>query len=136
MAKLRSFIDTRIDASSYHIEVGKILKNLFPAFTLWQEYSMETKENKDGSMYRVDWFIKELNLAIEVDGQHHYVPINYENNEEKALDDFYKRIALDSVKDKIATVNGWYILHIPYWLCQRPDIIRSKILQILSKEDE
>ena len=43
------------------------IKQAFPQFKFYDQYSVHC----NGKYYRIDTYIKELNVAIEVDGNHH-----------------------------------------------------------------
>ncbi|MBE7691143.1 antA/AntB antirepressor family protein [Tenacibaculum piscium] len=53
----------------------EIVENLFSEYTICSQYSVF------GGEYRIDWYIPELNLAVEFDENHHL------NSENKRLDE-------------------------------------------------
>ena len=102
-------------SSKYHKEVKKILKKLFPHYQIKEEVSMKVKgvtENKDAAKLHVDLFIKGLNIAVEVDGQHHYEVIDYGDGQGQV--NLERRKFLDNLKDDIAYENGWTMVRIPF----------------------
>ena len=65
--------------------------------------------------FRFDAFIEELNLAIEYDGEHHFIPIDFGNEGEEIAYEKFKRIQYrDSFKNKYCEENGINLLRIPY----------------------
>lgn len=61
---------------------------------------------------RFDFYIPELNLLIEFQGQHHYHPIN-KYPRAKAV--HLKTVMHDNIKRKFCNDNGILLLEIPYW---------------------
>jgi len=62
--------------------------------------------------YKVDIFIPLLNLAIEIDGEHHYKVIAYDKDLEKAQSKLERRRMLDRRKDYYASLLGWELVRI------------------------
>ncbi len=132
--KKRSFYNNQENASSYHCAVGIILKQLFPGCTLLQEMTLGQKQVTDyrAAYYHVDWFVKELNLAVEVDGEFHYDPIAFSDDYEKALSQYCHRAYLDLTKNRIIQELGWHLVRIPYWIVDNPTLVKKTILDVLS----
>lgn len=101
-------------ASSYLNEVLKILTKNFPGMEMELEKSMyvEGRTPRKARFYKVDIFIPLIRLAIEVDGEHHFKPIDYEKNPAKAQSKFERRQMLDRLKDYYAQLNGWHMLRL------------------------
>jgi len=76
------------------------LKQLLPFFTVHTEYSLSNFENcpKNCRRLRIDIYIPDFKLAIEIDGEHHHEIVVY-NNPDKAVVAFEKRKVLDMRKD-------------------------------------
>lgn len=65
---------------------------------------------------RFDFYLPEYNLAIEYDGEAHYIPIDFAGKgEEWALDNLNKTKYRDKLKDKYCEDNNIKLLRIPYW---------------------
>ena len=65
--------------------------------------------------FRFDLYIKELNLAIEYDGEGHYIPIDWGGEGEViARQKFKKALYRDMMKNKFCKENGIHLLRIPY----------------------
>lgn len=72
----------------------------------------------------VDFFIPELNLVIEYDGEHHFRPIEYFSkftNSEKVKQS-------DILKENYCNDNSIYLLRIPFWEYHNIEKIINKIL--------
>lgn len=53
-------------------EIGLMIYNIFDGFTILQEYSFSKLLSNKGKKLKVDFFIKELNIAIEIDEKSHF----------------------------------------------------------------
>ncbi len=62
--------------------------------------------------YRYDFYIQSLNLIIEFDGQHHFMPVKSWGGE--AYQNGIKE--RDSIKNEYAVANGINLLRIPFWV--------------------
>ena len=60
---------------------------------------------------RLDFYIEDINLAIEYDGQQHYKPIEKFGGQEE----FEKTIYRDKLKDKYCNDNNIQLIRIPYY---------------------
>jgi very-short-patch-repair endonuclease len=60
-----------------------------------------------GGEYEVDLFIKDLNIAIEIDGPQHFLPI-FGN------DVLQKNIKYDSVKNGLLLSKGYFVIRVKY----------------------
>jgi very-short-patch-repair endonuclease len=102
-------------ASKYHVEVGEHLRKIFPLYTIKEEVSMYidgvTKDRRAKKLH-VDWFVRELCIAVEVDGQHHYQSVDYGDGLGEV--NLERRQYLDRLKDSIAYENDWLMIRIPY----------------------
>lgn len=72
-----------------------------------KEYVIKTNEK----MLRLDFYIEDINLAIEYDGQQHYKPIEKFGGQEE----FEKTIYRDGLKDKYCNDNNIQLIRIPYY---------------------
>lgn len=91
--------------------ISDFLKN--ENFVFKREYYMSGMYNRyTKKLLFFDFFIPELNLAIEYDGEHHFKPI-YGNDKLVMM----KRN--DTTKDAFCKKNKIHLLRIPYWMCGR-----------------
>jgi hypothetical protein len=129
--KARMFGNKASNASKYHVMVGNILRELFPTATILQEYSMANGKttNPKASKLHVDYFIPMLNLAIEVDGEHHYEVVEYGKKDNEGFVRFEQRYKLDNIKNMIAEENGWTLVRIKYTFADDKEKIKQMIME-------
>ena len=132
--KGRTFSSTQSNASKYHKAVGNILRQLFPAATIYQEYSMANGKNVSplASRLHVDYFIPLYKLAIEVDGEHHYEVVEYGVKDKDAFARYENRYRLDNIKNDISEENGWIMLRIKYTDIKDKEKIIKKIMEAIT----
>jgi len=88
--------DTR-KRSKYHIRARKLLKDIFNSYRILEEVKLPgSSETHKKSVLYLDFYIPNINLAIEVHGQQHY---EYNSFFHKSKADFLKSKARD--EDKI-----------------------------------
>ena len=64
-----------------------------------------------------DFYLIDYNTLIEVDGQGHYMPINYNGaSDEDALKSFQKIKEHDNIKTEFCKINGINLIRIPYFV--------------------
>lgn len=82
---------------------------------------------------RFDIYIPKLNLAIEYDGEQHYIPIDWANKgKEWAEEQLAKNKYYDQLKNKYCQDNNIILLRIPYWEKDNiKSIIENKIQKLL-----
>lgn len=119
-------------ASRYHIKVGEYLRQIFPFYTIKEEVSMYvcgvTKDVRAKQLH-VDWFVRELSIAVEVDGEHHYESIDYGDGMGEV--NLERRQYLDRLKDRIAEENGWIMVRIPYDMLDDFENVKKHIKSIV-----
>lgn len=87
---------------------------------------------------RFDFYIPDLNLAIEYDGEHHYMPVNFSGtNCSDALNRSLEVVqARDAIKDDYCANSGIMLLRIPFDLQdQIPEILECTLTTLLSGGD-
>jgi very-short-patch-repair endonuclease len=95
---------------------------------IYQEYPV-TLINPDctNGRLKVDWYIKTLNVSIEIQGQHHYQATTYGGeSKEKAAVNFRKQVHKDSEKMRYLEAAGCPVIEVHYkdkptleWLIER-----------------
>ena len=116
-------------------KVYAVLREMFPYLTIAREHPVCADGNCDKALRRtkIDFFIKELELAIEVDGEHHFRRVEYDDYQ-KAQAQFERRVALDNLKEQQIRANGWKLIRISYKELRKKDykqIIKNKINEVL-----
>lgn len=75
-----------------------------------------------------DFYLEEHNIAIEVDGEQHYRPIKFNNNDTKKAEKQYKEVKIrDEIKNNYCSNNNINLIRISY-----KDINNKKYKDILS----
>lgn len=75
-----------------------------------------------------DFYIPDLNIAIEYDGHQHFYPVKFGGiSEEKAIENFNKNKERDSIKTKYCKDNNINLIRIPYFNYNNIDTILEKI---------
>lgn len=71
LTKFTSFLESESEKKAYDF----LEKNI--PYSIFRQYHIEN--------YRVDFFIPELDLIIEIDGKHHLQQVEYDSNRDKTL---------------------------------------------------
>jgi len=82
--------------------LSDMMKDIFPRYTIRNNYrGFEWLANKSGHKQELDIYIEEIKLAIEYDGQQHFMPINFGGcSERMAKENLKKTKRLDKIKNK------------------------------------
>ena len=71
---------------------------------------------RDINMLPFDYYLPDYNFCIEFDGQHHYMPVNFNGiSDEEALENHLCTVKHDRIKDEYCHVNNIGLLRIPYY---------------------
>lgn len=123
--------DYRKNASKLHKLVGDLLRDsLFKDYKIYQEYPV----NKINELYpsgreKFDWYVKDLNLVIEVHGEQHYMPVTFGGiTEQEAELNFRRQQFRDVTKRNAALDAGATYLIIKYDEELNEDILARKII--------
>jgi len=99
------------------------------------EYQPEFPVCIDNKRYRFDFYLPAYNLFIEYDGQQHYEPMRYYDNDTEKNSDNLKTIQKrDSIKNQYCQDKHINLLRIPYWETKNFETIISDCLQRLSEK--
>lgn len=80
-----------------------------------------------------DFYIKDINLCIEVDGEQHYKPVKFgEISIEESEKRFKKQQKKDNIKNQYCKNNNIELLRIPYWDFNKEETYKIKINQYLN----
>ena len=74
-------------------------------------------------MYRYDFYVPEISLLIEFNGQQHYMPIDIFGG----MKAFRETVERDKVKKELAEKNGYYLITLTYK--QMGEDVLEKILR-------
>lgn len=79
-----------------------------------REYEIFTKKRKNPLYF--DFYLKQLNLAIEFDGEQHFYPVDFKGGGiEEATKEFEELQIRDKEKNEYCLNNNITLLRIPYW---------------------
>lgn len=76
-----------------------------------------------------DFYIKDMNILIEFDGEGHYKPIYWHGNKEVAFDVFVGTIIRDTIKNDYCKKNNINLIRIPYWKFDKIEEILKESLK-------
>ena len=69
-----------------------------------------------------------MNILIEYDGQQHFKPVSFGNDEEKAISEFKQRQINDDIKTQYCKSNDIELIRIPYWEYENiEEILKQKL---------
>lgn len=106
----------------------KIIKNWLESNDIKYEYQKKFPECKDKIILPFDFYIKNKNLIIEIDGQGHYYPANFNQcSFQQAEESFYLTQKHDKIKNVFCKENNINLIRIPYW-----EMDNNKYLEILT----
>ena len=108
--------------------VYKTVKDLYKEHEVIYQYKPYFLATDKGNM-SYDVYICGLKIAIEYQGKQHFEPIDYFGGKEK----FEKQKARDLLKERLSIENGIKLVYINYWDNITPDIIRTRIENVLMK---
>ena len=103
----------RDSSSKLHKAVGEILRTdpKLKNFRSLQEYPLP----RPHANMHIDWMVLDFNLAIEIHGEQHYMPVTFGGiTEEEATKRFLEQQKRDKQKKSICQSLGWKTLDIPY----------------------
>jgi len=117
-----------MSSSKRHILVGELLQasKHFSHMRIAEEVSVsELVPDFPDNRKKVDWFIKDLRLVIEVHGEQHYQPVAFGGRNAKS--EFTKQIHRDIEKQAAIENANYLFLEIPYWIDLTADWLWSAI---------
>lgn len=87
-------------------------------------------ENEQIPYFRFDLYVEELNLAIEYDGEGHFMPIDFAGKGiEHATEQFERCQMRDEIKNRYCFENNIHLLRIPY---TQQDNIEELIIETIN----
>lgn len=114
----------RKSASALHKAVGEAIRNhpTLKSLRSFQEYPIPH------TPFHVDWFIKDLNLAVECHGEQHDKPVAFDGDKEKAKENLLLQKKRDIKKKDLCEEQGWKVIEIWYYDDLSAEAIVAKIL--------
>ncbi len=97
--------------SKLHIRAKKILREVFPYDSIYEEVSLPGSNKGSSSILRADFFIPNQNLVIEVHGQQHY---EFTVHFHKSKLDFFRSQARDKNKESWCELNSIRFVALKY----------------------
>jgi very-short-patch-repair endonuclease len=117
----------KIRPSKGESELGKVLKEIFGADRVRRQSNLGFLERQT-----VDYFICDLNLAFEYDGEQHFFPVRYGNRSIKqAKEDFEKQQIRDQRKDLLCQRNGIRLIRFSYKEKITRNLIENKVENLI-----
>jgi len=110
--------EKRKSASALHINVRCVLKELFPRLNIYEEIFID-------GLY-LDFFIKELALVIEVDGEQHEKYIHFYH---KNAARYQQAISNDIKKEYLCEINNFRLIRINHKIAKNKNKIKNFIME-------
>ncbi len=134
------------NASDFHKTIGRLLNKIpqFNLFNILQEYpSYKLNSSITNKRLKYDWFIKDLKLIIECQGEQHYKPIvfgkeEHVDNNFRALTQLVKQKRYDDLKKRAAIGAGYSYLEIQReeLASLTPELLYNRIIEAIDKRVE
>lgn len=105
-AERRFFI---LPTSKLQSRVSELLSVFLGGYTIRENIRPEWLVSENGNRLELDFFVEELNTAIEVQGEYHYRFVPFFHNDASG---FKKRLELDRRKKEICEARGIRLFHI------------------------
>lgn len=124
-------------SSDFHNKIRTImLSPSFKGIPAYQEVPIQFFDSEEKSILFVDWFIPLFSLAIELQGEHHYRPINFSGS--ASVGDlnyrFLKQRTRDNLKANILLESGINYCAIPYY--DKDKLNESYLVKIIKSVQE
>lgn len=132
-SRWRTQFETLEGSSQFHKTVGKILATdpLFRYTKCYQEVPIKDLVEGYGPDHRLDWWLSDFNIALELHGAQHYKIVNFGGNHSvrKAEGDFRESQYRDNLKKTALEQAGIVFREVHYRLAKRlnPEILKSII---------
>lgn len=93
----------------------------------------------DGLIYKnglnFDFYLSDLNLLIEYDGEHHFEVVDYSKDPDTNMNKFELTKLRDKIKNDWASENNIPLLRIPYWDYNRITELIDEFILMYSKRE-
>lgn len=98
-----------LSASKLQNRIGSIIYSHFSHLTVHENYRPEWLQTDSGGRLELDFYIEELNIAIEVQGQQHYQFVKLFHGDHEGYEDALRR---DRLKRSICKLMGVRLLEV------------------------
>jgi hypothetical protein len=103
---------TRDSTSKYHAKARDLLKQIFPLHQIYEEVTLPgTKTGSTGKSLYADFFIPQLKIIVEVQGEQHYT---YSSFYHKNKFEFIRAKNRDYAKKEFCGLNEITLVELPY----------------------
>lgn len=119
-------------ASKRHKKVGELLDSIPLTANMQKKEEVSVKElvpSFPGGRKKIDWYVKELKLVIEVHGRQHYEPVAFGNRGDAKFQ-YGKQVRHDIDKQNALLGAGYLYLEIPYWIKLTKDWFLQAITEL------
>lgn len=91
-------------------ECCRVMEKIYgkPFKSIWPKW---LKNPETGRLLELDCYNEELGIAVEYNGEQHYIHPNFTNN---SFEDFQKQLRRDDFKRRMCDLNGVYLIPVPY----------------------
>lgn len=131
------FIRGKRKCNNCNSSIGEKIVNQYlndNGYVFNREFEIHPKEWKNPLYY--DFYIPNLRIAIEYDGEQHFKPIDFKGEGlEIATEKFEEQLIRDAIKNNYSKKNGIRLIRIPYWERDNISIILDKELLSESNQD-
>lgn len=118
-----------IECSNKMSNLERNVKEYLDMNNIKYEMQKTFEECRDKNALPFDFYIKDKNICIEVQGEQHYFPIIFGNySYEKAFDNFIKQQERDKIKKKYCEDNGIKLILLDY-KCIRDNTFKDILLK-------
>lgn len=101
----------------------KIVKDILSNNNIEYEEQYKFIDCRDKSPLPFDFYLNKKNVAIEVDGQQHYYPVNFGGiSDEEAINNYITTTEHDRIKTEYCNKNGILLIRIPFFIFEDENI--------------
>lgn len=101
------------------------------------EYDYIFDDCKNVKGLKFDFYLKDFNTCIELDGEHHFMPVNFRGiNDKRALERHEYTKKMDLIKNNFCKENNIRLIRIPYYDFDKIDEILTEKLKKEEKKSK
>jgi len=108
----------------------EVIKRIFPTTELIEEAKFDWLRGKTGKLFRVDAYIPEFNVIVEYDGEQHFKPIRWTNNQtQDPILNLKRQKERDAIKNKLIPKNGLILVRFSHKEpVQKEEYVKNKLM--------